>query len=48
MGGKDLMAAETSQDVRKEAGAASDQGRKQGKVLSVHGQDVFIEVPGRP
>jgi ribosomal protein S1 len=27
-------------------GAATDKGRKKGKVVSVHGPDVFIEVPG--
>ena len=43
---KDLLAADTSEYVRKQAGAAPDPGRKKGKVLSVHGQDVFIEVPG--
>jgi ribosomal protein S1 len=46
MSDKDLLAAESSHAVRQEAGAAPDHGRKKGMVLSVHGQDVFIEVPG--
>jgi ribosomal protein S1 len=46
MGGKDFLGAETSAQVRKQADAAPDHGRKKGKVLTVHGQDVFVEVPG--
>lgn len=42
----DMLAADTSQKVRQQDGASSDQGRKQGKVISLHGKDVFIEVPG--
>lgn len=45
MSEKDLFAAETSQAAR-QAAEAGDAGRKQGKVLSVHGPDVFVEVPG--
>lgn len=49
MGGmtaQELFAAEDSQAARAQAAAGTDHGRKQGKVLSVHGKDVFIEVPG--
>ena len=46
MSAQDLYAAENSQAARTQAAAGADQGRKQGKVLSVHGKDVFIEVPG--
>jgi len=46
MASNDLLAAETSEGVRKKADASPDHGRKQGKVITVHGQDVFIEVPG--
>jgi small subunit ribosomal protein S1 len=43
---KNLFGAETSQQVRKEAAAELDHGRKKGKVISVHPPDVFIEIPG--
>ena len=46
MGDKDFLGADTSAQVRKQADAAPDHGRKKGKVLVVHGQDVFVEVPG--
>jgi small subunit ribosomal protein S1 len=46
MSASDLLGAETSAKVRQQAGAAPDHGRKKGTVLSVHGQDVFVEVPG--
>ena len=46
MSSQDLYAAESSQAARVQAAAGADQGRKQGKVLSVHGKDVFVEVPG--
>ncbi len=46
MSAQDIFAAEDSQAARAQAAAAADQGRKQGKVLSVHGKDVFVEVPG--
>ncbi len=42
-GVKDLLAAETSQQVRAQAG---EQGRKQGRIISIHGGDVFVDVPG--
>lgn len=41
-----MFAAETSQQARKQAAAQPDQGRKLGKVISIHGPDVFVEVPG--
>lgn len=43
---KSLYAADTSEKVRKDAAAEPDQGRKKGKVISVHAPDVFIEIPG--
>jgi small subunit ribosomal protein S1 len=46
LGDKDLMGADTSQQARAKAGAPGEAGRKQGRVLSVHGGDVFVEVPG--
>src|SRR5262245_10931624 len=46
MSGQDLYAAESSQAARAEAAASADQGKKQGKVISVHGKDVFVDVPG--
>jgi small subunit ribosomal protein S1 len=39
---KDLLGADSSS----QAQPAGEPGRKQGTVLSVHGQDVFVEVPG--
>ena len=41
---QDLLAAETSQEACKSAEGQSP--RKKGKVLSVHGADVFVDVPG--
>ncbi len=46
MSAQDLFAAESSKAARTQAAAAADQGRKQGKILSVHGKDVFVEIPG--
>jgi small subunit ribosomal protein S1 len=43
---KDLLGADSSGQARATAAGQSDQGRKQGRVLSVHGSDVFVEVPG--
>jgi small subunit ribosomal protein S1 len=43
---KELFGADTSRQVRQQAGQATTPGRKEGTVISVHGQDVFIEVPG--
>ena len=45
-GVKDLLAAETSQQVRAETAGQAGQGRKQGRVIAIHGGDVFVEVPG--
>jgi small subunit ribosomal protein S1 len=48
MGGltaKDLY-GEPAKGGRKPAPAGPDAGRKKGKVLAVHGPDVFVEVPG--
>jgi small subunit ribosomal protein S1 len=46
LGQKDLLGADTSQETRNRAAGQADQGRKKGRVLRVHGGDVFIEVPG--
>ena len=43
---KTMFAAETSQQAQAQATAQPDQGRKVGKVISIHAPDVFIEVPG--
>jgi small subunit ribosomal protein S1 len=43
---KDLFGADTSKEARKESGDKGTPGRKQGTVISVHGPDVFIEIPG--
>jgi small subunit ribosomal protein S1 len=45
MSAQDIIAAENSHSARAQA-ASGEHGRKQGKVLSVHGKDVFVEVPG--
>lgn len=42
----DMIGGGTSREVRKEAAASGDQGRKKGKILAIHGPDVFIDVPG--
>lgn len=41
---KNLFGAESSQDVRKQA--ETEPGRKKGKVISIHGPDVFLDIPG--
>jgi small subunit ribosomal protein S1 len=46
IGDKDLLGADTSRETRAKAAGQADQGRKKGRVVSVHGADVFIEVPG--
>ncbi len=46
LGEKDLLAADTSQQARTDSGVQTDSRRKQGRVISIHGGDVFIEVPG--
>lgn len=40
----DMIAGGTSREVRKEA--AASEPRKKGKILAIHGPDVFIDVPG--
>lgn len=42
---KELFGADTSAKAQ-QAAASPQQARKQGKVLSVHGKDVFVDVPG--
>lgn len=47
MSEKDLFAADTSRTVRQQAGGKpATPGRQQGTVLSIHGKDVFVDVPG--
>lgn len=43
---KSLLGADTSKKVRKTTEAKPDGGRKKGKVISVRGADVFVEIPG--
>lgn len=42
----EMIGGGTSREVRQEAAANADQGRKKGKILAIHGPDVFIDVPG--
>ena len=42
----DLLGPDTSSEPRQQTEAPAEPGRKKGKVLSIHGQDVFIDVPG--
>ncbi len=42
----DLLAVDNSRRVQQAAGAPGSQGKKIGKIHSIHGQDVFIEIPG--
>jgi small subunit ribosomal protein S1 len=42
----DMIAGASSREVRKEVAGAADQGRKKGKILAIHGPDVFVDVPG--
>jgi small subunit ribosomal protein S1 len=42
----EMIAGSTSREVRQDAAAAKDQGRKKGKILAIHGPDVFVDVPG--
>src|SRR5205085_2067030 len=41
---KELLGADTSQQARAKSGPGDQ--RKQGRILSIHGADVFVEVPG--
>jgi len=41
-----LAGADTSRQVRDKNAVAGDQGKKKGKVISIHGADIFIDVPG--
>jgi small subunit ribosomal protein S1 len=43
---KSLMGADDSKRARDQAAAQGDHGRKKGKVISIHGPDVFIDIPG--
>ena len=43
---KDLLGPDTSSDAHQQAESSADPRRKKGTVLSVHGQDVFVQVPG--
>jgi ribosomal protein S1 len=46
MDDKNLYGADDSKRARDQAAAQADGGRKKGTVISVHGPDVFIEIPG--
>jgi small subunit ribosomal protein S1 len=46
LGQKDLLAADNSRQARDSAAKQPGDGRKQGRVVSVHGGDVFLEVAG--
>jgi ribosomal protein S1 len=46
MDDKNLYCADDSKRARDQAAAQADGGRKKGTVISVHGPDVFIEIPG--
>jgi small subunit ribosomal protein S1 len=46
MSEKDMFGVDSSRQVRSQAAGQADQGRKQGKVIAIHGPDVFIDVPG--
>ncbi len=41
-----MIAGNTSREDRKDAEAAGEGRRKKGKILAIHGADVFIDVPG--
>ena len=41
-----IYSADDSKRARAQAAAQSDHGRKKGKIISVHGPDVFVEIPG--
>ena len=41
-----LAGADTSRQIRDKNAVAGDGGKKKGKVISIHGADVFIDVPG--
>jgi small subunit ribosomal protein S1 len=45
MSEKDLFGADTSRQVQQQ-GKGATPGRQQGTVISIHGKDVFIDVPG--
>ncbi len=46
LGQQDLLGGDTSRQTRSKAAAGADQGRKQGRVVAIHGADVFVDVPG--
>lgn len=46
MSAKDMFGAEDSRQVRQQVAKAGEHGPKKGRVLSVRGKDVFVEVPG--
>lgn len=46
MDDKSFYAADDSKRAREKAAAQGDTGRKKGKVISIHGPDIFIDVPG--
>lgn len=46
MDDKSLYGADSSRRARDQASAQTETGRKIGKVISIHGPDVFIDIPG--
>jgi small subunit ribosomal protein S1 len=46
LGKQDLLAADDSQQARDSAAAEPGDARKKGRIVSVHGSDVFVEVAG--
>lgn len=46
MDAKSLYSADDSKRARAQAEAQGEQGRKKGRILSVRGSDVFVEIPG--
>ncbi len=43
---KDLLGEDASSQAAQQAEASAEPGRKKGKVLAIHNQDVFVHVPG--
>jgi small subunit ribosomal protein S1 len=41
-----IYAADDSKRAREQASAQTEQGRKKGKIISIHPPDVFIDIPG--
>jgi small subunit ribosomal protein S1 len=46
MSDKELFGADSSRQVRQQTAKSGTAGRQQGTIVSVHGKDVFVDVPG--